>query len=69
MIGRAVIAAIAAGAAACAPSATLPAGHPARPDAPIGRLAGAPTALQRGVATEHATDVPHEPPPSHLHHH
>lgn len=39
--------------AGCAPRAvSLPAGHPARADAPTGRLAGPPPALRRGVAAD-----------------
>ncbi len=39
--------------AGCTPRAVpLPSGHPARPDAPIGRLAGPPAALRSGVAAE-----------------
>lgn len=38
--------------AACAPRAmSVPTNHPANPDAPIGRTAGAPAALRPGVAT------------------
>lgn len=70
--------------AACAPSTALPAGHPARPDAPVGRLAGPPPALRAGVAASAASTPaspstppadrtqppPREPtPPIHGHHH
>lgn len=56
--------------AGCAPTTTLPAGHPARPDAPTGRLAGPPAALRAGVAAPEQPAPPREPvPPVHGHHH
>lgn len=46
---------------ACAPRAlSLPPGHPARTDAPTGRLAGPPAALRAGVAADAL--VPPPPP-------
>ena len=42
------------------PAVSLPAGHPARPDAPPGRLAGPPAALRPGVAADAL--VPPPPP-------
>ncbi len=45
----------------CAPRAiSLPPGHPARADAPTGRLAGPPAALRRGVAADAV--IPPPPP-------
>lgn len=56
--------------AACTPAATpLAAGHPARPDAPTGRLAGPPASLRPGAAAP-ATPAPapdDEPAPAHDH--
>lgn len=43
--------------AACTPRALpLPAGHPARADAPVGRLAGPPAALRPGVTDDVPSD-------------
>lgn len=48
-------------ASGCAPRAvSLPVGHPARADAPTGRLAGPPAALRPGVAADAL--VPPPPP-------
>jgi hypothetical protein len=54
--------------AACAPATRLPAQHPARRDAPAGRLAGPPPALRAGVADDARgrSNPPAEPP---VHHH
>jgi hypothetical protein len=55
--------------AACAPATTLPAAHPARRDAPTGRLAGPPPALRAGAADD-VPRLPREPtPPATPHHH
>ncbi len=52
----------------CRPAAMpLPAGHPARADAPIGRLAGKPAAFDTAPAPAPATDEP--PPTDHSGHH
>jgi hypothetical protein len=55
--------------AGCAPSVALPAAHPARADAPTGRLAGPPAALRHGVVDDAPAPAPAEPAPSHEHHH
>jgi len=55
--------------AACAPTTALPAQHPARRDAPTGRLAGPPPALRAGVADDvPATPAPAAPASPHPHH-
>jgi hypothetical protein len=54
--------------AGCAPSVVVPAAHPARADAPTGRLAGPPAALRKGVVDDAPAPAP-EPPPAHEHHH
>ena len=52
--------------AACAPRATpLAPGHPARPDAPAGRLADAPAALQPGADDAPPAPADDEPPAGH----
>ena len=50
----------------CAPAAvTLGPGHPARRDAPVGRLAGPPAALRQGVGQETAPTPPPQQPGGH----
>ncbi|HUJ62532.1 MAG TPA: hypothetical protein VLX92_28720 [Kofleriaceae bacterium] len=54
--------------AGCAiPAAPLPAGHPADPRAPIGRLAGPPDALRAGAPAD--ATPPHSEMPAMHHHH
>jgi hypothetical protein len=66
----AAILAAALGAAACPPAAMpLPVGHPARPDATPGRLAGPPASLRRGVAEPAEPAEPVAPPPVDHHTH
>ena len=55
--------------AGCAGHVAVPAGHPANPAAPVGRLAGAPASLRPGVVAY--PDVPalrREAPEPHHHH-
>jgi hypothetical protein len=68
-ISRVVLVCLVTSCAARAPKIT--ANHPANPDAPTGRLAGAPPALRPGVV-QYTTVPPLRegpPPASHEHHH
>lgn len=54
--------------ASCAVAPSIPADHPASPQAPIGALAGAPAALRPGVVVY--PDLPKlREPGTHEHHH
>ncbi len=56
--------------AGCAPRAlAVTADHPASPDAPAGRLAGPPPALQPGATEAPPPQQPPQPPPQQPHSH
>lgn len=66
---RALVVALALGACAASPP-PLAAAHPANPQAPVGRLAGPPPSLRKGVVDYKDVPAMREaaPPPTHHHH-
>jgi hypothetical protein len=61
-----LVIAFVAGCAVAAPQ--LPADHPANPQAPPGRLAGAPASLRPGVVKYEDVPAVRTAPPGHHHH-